>query len=1048
MDDPLYGCQWNLKNTGLYGGTAGEDINVEDVWAAGIKGEGVAVAVVDTDLDVAHEDLRENVDESRSRAYPNILGTGLLHPEKGHGTSVAGVIAARDNHRGLTGVAPRATIYGYNLTADWFADSELADAMKHNLDSVAVSNNSWGPSSSGEWVQVHALWERAVDKGVSEGFGGKGIFYTWAAGNTHEYYAIDVNYIEYTNYYAVATICALDNEGERAVYSQTGATLLVCAPSDDKSRFYANGSHGETERHPGGAGGAGGASRQPPSGSHGEAERHGGAGGDNGAGGAWRIRRRDRCGWRIVATDRYGGYTADFGGTSAATPTVSGVVALVRSAYPSLTWRDVRLILAGSARKNDASNEGWKAGALKYGSTTDSYEFNHEYGFGAVDAKAAVDLADDWVSLPGFVSESQTSADEDVSIPQTGITVTSTVTVGTTVEFTEFVELNLELDTKRQKDMKIELVSPSGKVSKIADAHRCLTSGCSNFNSTMRFGSMRHLGEDPEGDWTLKITKTLERGSPETSTLKSWDLKVFGHRSTPGAPVADSTTAVDTGKVTVFWSAPDNPGASAVTAYDVRHIVSDASDKSDSQWTVIHDAGTNGRIRGYTISGLTDGTGYDVQVRAVNAQGDGVWSDTVTGTPAAVTNALPYFTEGAATVRSVSENTLSGVSIGAAVAAVDTDGDTLTYTLGGTDASHFALAASTAQLSTKGVLDYESKSSYTVTVSVSDGKDSNGQPDTTADDTITVTVGVNDTEEAGAVTLSTNNPLINTAVTATLADPDGDITGTAWSWARSSNKTTWTAITSAASAVYTPVSADRGSYLRATATYTDARGSGKTASAIAGSAVTDRAVQPPPSAFTPPPALPSPPPPVPPPPRSLFSDLGDAGVHETAVRALATEGVITGTGCSSGRLCPAGALRRWEAAVWLVRILDGEDPTETVSGRFTDVDDAEWWAAHVERLAELGVTLGCSLSPARFCPYGRVTRAQMASFLERAFELPTARQPAGFGDTDGSVHETAIDALHAARVTKGCQAGPLLYCPRDHTTRAQMASFLHRARTA
>ena len=1004
VKDPLYGCQWNLKNIGLYGGTAGEDINVEDVWAAGNLGEGVAVAVVDVDLDADHEDLRENVDESKSHDYH---GAGLLKPPADHGTSVAGVIAARDNGRGVRGVAPRATVYGYNLIAGGFTTANLVDAMTRNMDSTAVSNNSWGSFPGRGWVTVSQLWEEAVEKGVTEGFGGKGVLYVRAVGNNHEY-GVHANYDEYNSHYTAVAVCALDKEGKRARYSQTGPALWVCAHSDDETRLR---SYDET--------------RLPDSSAESNPQNI-----------------------QVMSTDIYNEYTDYFGGTSAAAPTVSGVAALVRSAYPSLTWRDVKLILAGSARKNHSDHTGWKSGALEYGYTTARYEFNHEYGFGAVDAKAAVDLAVDWTPLPGFVSEQQTSADEDITIPDTATqtTVESTVTVGTLVEFTEFVELNVEIDAPRYSHLDIDLVSPSGGVSDIAYSKAyCMDKRLCRFNSTFRFGSARHLGEDPSGVWTLKITDDHKfKTVTEPSTLKSWNLKVYGHRSTPGAPVADSVTAVDEGKVTVFWAAPDNAGASAVTAYDVRYITSDASDKSDSSWTVIDNAGANGRIRGYTISGLTDGTGYDVQVRAVNAQGDGVWSGTVTGTPAAAVSAPPYFTEGAATVRSVPENTAAGVSVGAEVTAVDTDGDALVYILGGTDAAHFAISPSTGQLRTKGALDYESKPVYTVTVSVSDRKDADGGDDTAVDDTITVKIGVSDTEEAGAVTLSTGNPRVGTAVAAMLADPDGSVTGTSWSWERSTDETVWTAITGAESSSHTPTSTDAGSYLRASAVYTDARGSGKTASAATQSKVSSPSRSPS-GPFVPPTTTSLPPAPPQPQPRHPFSDLQEAGVHETAVTALADEGVLTGTGCDRERLCPKAALQRWEAAVWLVRILDGEEPAKTASSRFTDVNGKKWWATHVERLAELKITLGCSLNPARFCPDEHVTRAQMASFLTRAFKLPNARQPAGFGDTDYSVHEAAIDALHAARVTKGCRVSPLLYCPRHHTTRAQMASFLHRA---
>ena len=97
-------------------------------------------------------------------------------------------------------------------------------------------------------------------------------------------------------------------------------------------------------------------------------------------------------------------YTDTFGGTSAATPMVSGVVALMRQVNPSLSWRDVKLILANSARQNDLTDDGWMQGAVKYGLSSDDadaqYHFNHKYGFGVVNAEKAVEMAEGWINLP------------------------------------------------------------------------------------------------------------------------------------------------------------------------------------------------------------------------------------------------------------------------------------------------------------------------------------------------------------------------------------------------------------------------------------------------------------------------------------------------------------------------------------------------------------------------------------------------------------------------------------------------------------------------
>lgn len=202
----------------------------------------------------------------------------------------------------------------------------------------------------------------------------------------------------------------------------------------------------------------------------------------------------------------------------------------------------------------------------------------------------------------------------------------------------------------------------------------------------------------------------------------------------------------------------------------------------------------------------------------------------------------------------------------------------------------------------------------------------------------------------------------------------------------------------------------------------------------------------------------------------IFGDtLGT--VHAESIDFLAGLGVLEGSECSEGRICPERFIDRATMAVWLARSLnargpsqqgpsesaprEGEsagleherfgwgEPAEVGEPRFDDVDPYAWWAPHVEHLAELGVTAGCSRSPLRYCPDRLVTRAQMATFLVRAFNLPDA-EPAGFSDT-GGVHADSIDRLAAAGVTAGCGRDPLRYCPDRSVTRAQMTAFLARA---
>ena len=174
-----------------------------------------------------------------------------------------------------------------------------------------------------------------------------------------------------------------------------------------------------------------------------------------------------------------------------------------------------------------------------------------------------------------------------------------------------------------------------------------------------------------------------------------------------------------------------------------------------------------------------------------------------------------------------------------------------------------------------------------------------------------------------------------------------------------------------------------------------------------------------------------------------FSDVGSGGTHEPAINALAEMGVFDDTECEDGLFCPGDPIDRWVMAVWLIRVLGGEVTTSTTS-RFADVDASDWWSPYAEELADRDITAGCKTGPLRYCPDDSVTRAQMATFFVHAFDLESAT-PAGFTDTDGNTHQANIDALAAAGITTGCKTDPLSYCPDDSVTRAQMATFLHRA---
>ena len=565
QSDPLFGCQWSLHNTNQYGPGAGHDIRVMDAWAV-TRGEGISVALVDDGMDYLHRDLVDNVVRERNHDYDG--GVHVLEPLHPHGTKVAGIIAARDNDVGVRGVAPRASIYAYDaISSDGFEDDHVVDAMTRHVEDTAVVNNSWGQGTSPGPKAMSASWDAAIRHGIERGFGGKGTVYVGSGGNGFRSGASS-NLEELTNHVGVTAVCAVNYTDTRAFYSSLGANLWVCAPSGESRRATPE----------------------------------------------------------ITTTTNGSRYVDTFDGTSAAAPVVSGVVALIRSINRDLTWRDVKLILAGSARKNDEHSPSWLTGAARYGSVGERYSFSHAYGFGVVDAGAAVALASSWTNVPAMRELEATSSRSGLRIPDrrgssSPAPVTSTVTLDSYVEFVEFVELNIDWDHNSIRDLQIDLISPSGTVSQIVAAHDARGIA---YRTRFRFGSARHLGENAVGVWTLRIADHFEEYD---GAVESWTLKVYGHGYVPGFPSIASATP-GSGSLLVEWNAPDDVGASPVTSYDLRYIRSDASARADHSWTLHTDVGTQG-TPSYILPGLAADVPYDVQVRAVNAHGHGPWSDSI-----------------------------------------------------------------------------------------------------------------------------------------------------------------------------------------------------------------------------------------------------------------------------------------------------------------------------------------------------------------------------------------------------------------------------------
>jgi subtilisin-like proprotein convertase family protein len=478
--DPRFGDQWHLKNDGtqVSGAVAGNDVNVTTAWDT-VRGTGINIAVVDDGMDLKHPDLAPNARTDIDYDYwQNDNNPSAAPPYDMHGTSVAGIAAARGgNDVGVSGAAPMASLVAVRLIVGATSDAEERDALLHNAtpaiaaDATDICSNSWGPVDDGVTDEGPLpLAEQAFIDGTTNGRGGLGIVYTWAAGNGEQSFD-DSNYDGYANQRYTIAVAASDAAGVYSPYSEPGANILVNAPSSKET--WNTFTYGTTTTDLTGLNG-------------------------------------------YDPTD----YTSEFGGTSSATPLVSGVVALVLERNPLLGWRDVQEILLLTATKNDSSDPGWQSNGA-------GHDFHHHYGFGRVNAAAAVAAAATWVSLPAESASpsytyNETSGDiPDATDSSTPGILTVTVDVAAPAEFVvEHVDFTVDVTHTFRGDLSYTLMSPDGTTSEVI-ARQDPVDDLSNW----RFMTVANWGEGANGTWTLEIKDNyaLDEGA-----LNSWSLDVHG----------------------------------------------------------------------------------------------------------------------------------------------------------------------------------------------------------------------------------------------------------------------------------------------------------------------------------------------------------------------------------------------------------------------------------------------------------------------------------------------------------------------------------------
>lgn len=441
-NDTLFSDQWHLRNTGQNGGTTGSDVNITGAWDS-VRGNGVVIGIVDDGLQFTHPDLAPNYNSAFSFDFNNNDSDPSPNLANDfHGTAVAGVAAGRGfNNLGVSGAAPNATLAGLRLISAGTSDLDEANALSFQSQNIDIYSNSWGPfdsPGSEGYTGPGPLTQQVLANGVANGRGGLGSIYVWAAGNGLQN-GDNTNLDGYANSRYTIAVAAIDHNGQQSFYSEPGSPILVTT--------YSNGDVSG-------------------------------------------ITTTD-----LVGSSGYqsGDYTDDFGGTSSATPLVSGIIALMLETNPNLTWRDVQHILVETAAQNDALDSDWLTNGA-------GYQVNHKYGFGSVDAGAAVAMAAAWTTVPTEVTVSSPTVPVNQSIPDnnsTGVTATTTIADDITIES---VEIDVNVTHTYVGDLNFTLTSPSGTQSILST-----TNGAGFDNLDWTYTSMRHWGESSAGTWTLKV---------------------------------------------------------------------------------------------------------------------------------------------------------------------------------------------------------------------------------------------------------------------------------------------------------------------------------------------------------------------------------------------------------------------------------------------------------------------------------------------------------------------------------------------------------------
>lgn len=478
FDDPMWNQQWYLQDTRTSPSLPKLDLHVIPVWKKGITGKGVVITVLDDGLEWNHTDIFRNYDPEASFDFndndPDPFPRYDPTNENKHGTRCAGEIAMQADNN-KCGVG---VAYNSKVGGIRMLDGIVTDAIE-------ASSIGFHP----DHVDIYsASWGPNDDGKTVEGPGRlaqKAFEYGIQKGRGGK---------------GSIFVWASGNGGRQGDncdcdgYTDSLYTISISSASQQGlSPWYAEKCSSTL---------------------------------------ATAYSSGDYTDQRITSADLHNECTETHTGTSASAPLAAGIFALALEQNPSLTWRDLQHLVVWTSEYDPlASNQGWKKNGA-------GLMVNSRFGFGLLNAKALVDLADPkvWKHVPEkkqcivkdetFEPRALKAAGEIIiEIPTKACAGQENV-----IKSLEHVQLESSIEYTRRGDLHITLTSPSG-TSTVLLAERERDTSSNGFKN-WDFMSVHTWGEDPTGTWTLSITDVSGRMENE-GRIVNWKLILHGTSTKP-----------------------------------------------------------------------------------------------------------------------------------------------------------------------------------------------------------------------------------------------------------------------------------------------------------------------------------------------------------------------------------------------------------------------------------------------------------------------------------------------------------------------------------